>query len=721
MPDLATHQKPKFFWQGVCILLPVAVLAVVSLISLHEDERHAEADARNRAAESVQSLARAIHSSANDELQRYLRLQDAWMMGLPDASSPSVTMNGEFPDAKLKVDLQEWERDYPGLRLEDLAVPEGWVLADGREIQPPDFPPAPVPAKWFLQLSPEQRRLWETLRRLAKNGPTATPEFYRCQKAFLDSNPSPNARGAEFYLQSPPKNIAANSGALATETGISFEEIACYQLLTATNVTLTPELLQSVWWQVIDHTSFISPRLIQLAEGLTNRANSVLQQKVYWTHRYWDAQSKSHEWLASCRELPGLTDNLNPLTARARWTSGAHGSALAFFQVPASFQCGEDADGVPLAGPGGKISLVPQEVIEAIFRRALAENSFLIPSYTHLSLTVEGKDMRFLRDNSLANEKSPLGSATQQFGTTLITSAADFSLDLFLTSREQMLAAENHRAHLFIALILGTVFTALAGLFVARRAFYRQLQLNEMKSNFVSSVSHELRAPIASVRLMAENLAGGKIPDAPRQHEYFRFIVQECRRLSSLIENVLDFSRIEQGRKQYEFEPTDLMALTRTTVNLMEPYAMEKGVNLRLEPVGGPSAVESMGMEADGRALQQALVNLIDNAVKHSPQGETVMVEIQVQKNGGVAGANAQPSVISLSVTDHGQGIPLDEQGKIFERFYRLGSELRRETQGVGIGLSVVKHIVDAHHGRVLVQSKPGHGSRFTIELPIKR
>jgi len=115
-----------------------------------------------------------------------------------------------------------------------------------------------------------------------------------------------------------------------------------------------------------------------------------------------------------------------------------------------------------------------------------------------------------------------------------------------------------------------------------------------------------------------------------------------------------------------------------------------------------------------GRASAMALAvdNLIDNAVKHSPKGETVTVEIK-----NVAGGN----IISLSVADHGPGIPAAEHEKIFERFYRLGSELRRETQGVGIGLSVVKHIVEAHHGRVVVESEIGKGSRFTIELPVKK
>jgi signal transduction histidine kinase len=139
-------------------------------------------------------------------------------------------------------------------------------------------------------------------------------------------------------------------------------------------------------------------------------------------------------------------------------------------------------------------------------------------------------------------------------------------------------------------------------------------------------------------------------------------------------------------------------------------------------------------LNLDGRAIQQALVNLIDNAIKHSPKGETVSVElkaggetsniqpptpnIELSDSERAASRNPQPSTLNLSVSDHGPGIPASEHEKIFERFYRLGSELRRETQGVGIGLSIVKHVVEAHGGRVRVECEVGKGSRFTIELP---
>jgi signal transduction histidine kinase len=221
---------------------------------------------------------------------------------------------------------------------------------------------------------------------------------------------------------------------------------------------------------------------------------------------------------------------------------------------------------------------------------------------------------------------------------------------------------------------------------------------------------------------MAESLERGKISEIPKQQEYFRFIGQECRRLSSLIENVLDFSRIEQGRKQYDFEPTDLIALLQQTVKLMEAYGVERQVSIILKLPDHQLSILDYQLSLDGRAIQQAVINLLDNAIKHSPNGQTITVLLEFLNSDHAsrpASAGHHKSLIRISVQDNGPGIPAEEHEKIFERFYRLGSELRRETQGVGIGLSIVKHIVEAHGGRVLVQSTPGHGSQFTIELPV--
>jgi signal transduction histidine kinase len=292
------------------------------------------------------------------------------------------------------------------------------------------------------------------------------------------------------------------------------------------------------------------------------------------------------------------------------------------------------------------------------------------------------------------------------------------AVSIHLISPDLLYAQQEERATLFRLLIGASALASIVGFLTAWRAFHKQLRLAKMKSNFVSSVSHELRAPIASVRLMAEGLERGKISEPAKQQEYFRFITQECRRLSSMIENVLDFARIEQGRKQYEFEPTDVAALVEKTVKLMEPYAAERGVQLRIADCGlriEKDERHKLVANIDGQAVQQALVNLIDNAIKHSSSGEEVVVELAFSNPPSAIG-NPQ---LHLSVTDHGPGIPLTEHERIFERFYRLGSELRRETPGVGIGLSIVKHVVEAHGGRVRVESEVSKGSRFTIELPM--
>ncbi|WAC20427.1 HAMP domain-containing sensor histidine kinase [Luteolibacter sp. SL250] len=266
---------------------------------------------------------------------------------------------------------------------------------------------------------------------------------------------------------------------------------------------------------------------------------------------------------------------------------------------------------------------------------------------------------------------------------------------------ELILSAARRQSQWITALLLCAVASSAGGLFLISRAFSRERRLNALKSDFVASVSHELRAPIASIRLMADALEQGKI-NGETAKEFHRLISKEGARLSTLIENVLDFARIEQNRKEWRFGESDLTGLVRETVSLMQPLAAEKDITLRTNV-----PAEELSMRADAGALQQALVNLIDNAIKFSPAASTITVTLSA----GEAGCR-------ICISDNGPGIPKSEHLRIFEKFHRLGGELRRETQGTGIGLSLVKAIAEAHQGRVTLESAPGNGSTFILHLP---
>jgi len=253
-------------------------------------------------------------------------------------------------------------------------------------------------------------------------------------------------------------------------------------------------------------------------------------------------------------------------------------------------------------------------------------------------------------------------------------------------------------------LILGVLSVLMiGGLVLTYRSVNRQVAFARLKSDFVSNVSHELRTPLALIRLYAETLELGRIGTEAKKHEYYSIIRKESERLTALINNILDFSRIEAGRKEYDFRETDIAELVRNTLDTYRYQIEQQGFLLeeQIDP-------EIPKVRVDREAIARALVNLVNNALKYSDNEKFLGVRLYRDN-----------AVLKLEVSDRGIGIERNEQSRIFEKFYRTCDPLVHNTKGSGLGLSLVKHITHAHGGEVEVESAPGRGSKFTLSLPL--
>ena len=261
----------------------------------------------------------------------------------------------------------------------------------------------------------------------------------------------------------------------------------------------------------------------------------------------------------------------------------------------------------------------------------------------------------------------------------------------------------QRRTNLFLIILsMLLTFISLAIIYIG---WQHDRQLRQLKENFISNVSHELKTPLSLIRMFSEILVMGRVKDEDKRLEYYRIIYNESDRMSRLIANLLDFANLIRGIEHKHFEKTNISQLVSKALEAYRHEILKEGFELNVE--ADPEVPDSF---ADPNAITMAFLNLLDNSRKYSKDHKRI--DVKVGRDNGF---------VTLSVTDQGVGIPEVERHKIFDKFYRGSDPSVRRIRGSGIGLSITKHVAEMHGGEVLVQSEPGKGSTFTLKIPIRK
>ena len=323
-------------------------------------------------------------------------------------------------------------------------------------------------------------------------------------------------------------------------------------------------------------------------------------------------------------------------------------------------------------------------------------------------------DVERLRTDVLEDHFSPLGlrvtvvnESEPRFWSEPIAAGLD---PLRVEPSPQFIGTQRRNLAIRVAayLLVTAAFVAALGVMIAKfiRLVRREVALSRLKANFVADVSHELKTPLALIRMFSEMLGDDRVPSEQKKHEYYAIITRETSRLTHMIDNILDFSRLDAGKKDFTFQAIDVAAVVRDTYEAYRFDLDRHRFEHRLVVADGLPQVH-----ADANAISQAIINLISNAIKYSTDEKALVIELSRETRRGKHG-------VLICVSDSGIGIKPEDRSHLFDGFYRAEDDRVRQQRGAGLGLSLVKSIVDAHGGIIDVESRLIKGTTFRIFLP---
>lgn len=499
-------------------------------------------------------------------------------------------------------------------------------------------------------------------------------------------------------VRSTPEVLTPDTAVLplmaGLQLGLAFEKLGKGPQAVPELAALYREFLERRWIVSTELLRFYASEYETAIEGLCARNNADPACAAYR-----DVKRGKERRLREIAELEAVRQALLPALASWQPSESSEDRKIVWLQAPASLAVvvRSRLAAPDRATPGAVLlaSVLGEKTLLDLLRGA-SKTGFSIGGYVRAR--VERRDGKVLLG---AGSRPPRDASLEE---RLGEGLPDWKLTLFHDPADNIGQSLSLRRHLYLFLIGVLICLLFLGGFLIVRAVNQEMEVVRMKSDFVSLVSHEFKSPIASMRTLVERLQAGSVQDPVRRQLYFDVVGGELQRLTRLVNNVLDFSKIESGRKEYFFAETDLAGLAKDLLLTFEPLASQRG--LRIETEVAPSLPL---VRVDRDSISQAILNLLDNAMKYSEKG--TMIRVSLERNG---------TAVLVKVSDQGRGIPGEDIPRIFLPSYRSSDPGNREVPGAGLGLSVVQHVMDSHGGKVTVESIIGKGTTFTLAIPMK-